>query len=237
MRRRTLTFARYFFLALIGCGLLACDSGDEAAQRKAFIGFLQVRIVKKPGIHVPKLTADEIAQFGRYAAHYAVIADFNAHLDEAVAAPARGFLAAGRPNSIAEAVAKRKEIDAAEKGVARVTTALDRELAAADAAHAALNQPDDLKRVYDIAYDRDVTQPAAVWKEVVPDIERSLNGITALADYIDRHRDKITIDGQMIQIKDASLQAPLEALIEALRKTDAAVAKSRQKLGALINGG
>src|SRR5207237_6743168 len=57
--------------ALLGCG------DDEATHRKAFIEFLQSRIVAKPGIHVPKLTTEETTAFGDYAKHYAVIADFN----------------------------------------------------------------------------------------------------------------------------------------------------------------
>lgn len=236
MRRGVAFAARCVLLGIIGCSVVACGD-DEATQRKAFIEFLQVRILDKPGIHVPKLTADEIAQFGRYASHYAVIADFNAHLDDAVASPTQGLFAASEPKSLGDAVARRQEITAAGAGVEKVQAALDHELAAADAAHAALQQPDDLKKIYDLAYDRDVTEPAKVWKEVFPDIERSLKSVIALVDYIDQHRDKIVIAGTMIQVKDPALQPPLQALIDSLRDTDTAVARSRQKLAALVSGG
>ena len=75
--------------ALFGCG------DNEAMQRKAFIEFLQSRIVAKPEIHLPKLTADETAAFGDYAKHYAVIADFNTGLDREVSKPLHQAVAAG----------------------------------------------------------------------------------------------------------------------------------------------
>ena len=44
-------------IALLAVVLVACD--DEPAERKAFIAFLQTRIIDKPGLHVPHLTGDE----------------------------------------------------------------------------------------------------------------------------------------------------------------------------------
>src|SRR5438132_639927 len=138
----------------IAVGLLACGDG-EATERKAFIEFLQTRIVGKPGIHVPKLTADETKALGRYAAHYAVIAEFNAHLDKVVTRPIEQAIGAA-PRSLGEIAARRQEITTMADGVAAISAALDKELTTADTARAALQQLDDLKPVYDAAYDRDV---------------------------------------------------------------------------------
>src|SRR5215208_463914 len=86
MTDRRLLRARVIVGVLLAIGLVACGD-SEATQRKAFIEFLQTRIIGKPGVHVPKLTEQETAAFGAYAGHYAVIADFNAGLDEAVSKP------------------------------------------------------------------------------------------------------------------------------------------------------
>jgi hypothetical protein len=117
---------------LVVIGLIACGD-SEATQRRAFIQFLQTRIIAKPGIHVPKLTAEETVALGEYAKHYAVIADFNGKLDQAVSQPLQRALEAGAPRSLDDLVARRSDIAAVSAGFTQVRAALDRELAAADA--------------------------------------------------------------------------------------------------------
>ena len=63
--------------------LLAACGDKEPEQRAAFTQFLQTRIIDKPGVRVPQLTAEE-KSFGDYAAHYAVITDFNSGMDASV---------------------------------------------------------------------------------------------------------------------------------------------------------
>jgi hypothetical protein len=234
MRQSTLT-ARLAAAALVIVGLVAC--GDkEPTERKAFIEFLQTRIVAKPGIHVPKLTADETAAFGPYAVHYAIIADFNGHLDAAVSQPFQQALASGTPRSLGDVVARRQDIAAVRAGFRQIRAALDHELASADAARAALKQPDDLKPVFAAAYDRDVTQPAKAWAEIFPDADAALQSILALADFLAQHRDKIAIEGTMVRVSDPALQPPLQALLDALRAKQAAIEKAQQRLRSLAYG-
>src|ERR1700732_1879559 len=87
-----------YALALAGCG------DQEAAQRKAFIEFLQTRIIDKPGVHVPTLTADLQDKIGVYAKHYAVITTFNSDMDQSVVGFLPKALRAGSVTSIADAV-------------------------------------------------------------------------------------------------------------------------------------
>lgn len=186
----------FAMLALTACG------PNEAPQRKAFIQFLQTRIVDKPGVHVPKLTAEETAAFGDYATHFAVIADFNATLDRAVSAPLRHAIEAGAPRSLEEVVTRRQDIAAVAAGMATIRGALDEQLRVADAAHAALKQPDDLKPVYDAAYARDVTMPARAMADIFPDVDEAMKAILALADFLAEHHDAVKIQGSMIQTAD-----------------------------------
>lgn len=218
-------------LALFGCG------DDEATQRKAFIEFLQTRIVDKPGIHVPHLTAEETAAFGPYAKHYAVIADFNGALDDAVSKPMQQAIANGTPHSLSEVMARRQDIAAVGEGMAKMQAALGRELAKADAAHAALKQPDDLKPVYDAAYDRDVTLPAKVWGGIFPDVAEGMTSMLALADFVAAHQQTVKIQGAMIQTSDPSLQPALAGMIDKVRERSDAINKAQQRLNALIVGG
>jgi DUF3053 family protein len=113
---------------------------------------------------------------------------------------------------------------------------LDRELAVADAAHGALKQPDDLKPVYDWAYDRDVTQPAKAFSQIFPDADEAMKSILSLADFIAAHRDAITIRRSMIEIGDPALQRPLSAMIDALRANQDAIQKAQQRLQTVVTG-
>jgi hypothetical protein len=233
--RSVFGFRLVLLLAVTAIGLSAC--GDkEAAQRKAFIEFLQTRIVGKPGIHVPKLTTEEADAFGDYAKQYAIIADFNGRLDQAVSKPLQHALEAGAPRSLGEVVARRPDIVGVEAGLVQIRAALDRELAAANAARDALKQPDDLKPVYAAAYDRDVTQPAKTFVEIFPDIDAALKSIVALADYLGQHQDAISIGGMMIRTSDPSLQEPLQALLDGVREKNEGIVKAKQKLRALVSG-
>jgi hypothetical protein len=217
---RTLRAAPVALCLLALTGLVACGD-DEPKQRKAFIEFLQARIVNKPGLHVPKLTAEETTAFGDYAKHYAVIANFNDNLSNSVSTPMTKALAAGMPRSLDDVVTRRSDIAALEGGFAKMREALDQQLGTADAAHAALKQPADLKPVYDAAYDRDVTQPAKVMAEVFPDADAAMKAILALADFIAAH-PAVKIQGSMIETSDPSLRQPLQTLLDAVRaKTDA----------------
>jgi len=109
-------------------------------------------------------------------------------------------------------------------------------LATADAAHGALKQPDDLKPVYDAAYDRVVTQPAKGFAEVFPDVDEATKAILTLAEFLDLHSDKIKANGSMLQVADPSLQPQLQTLVNALRAKQEAVQKAQQRLRSIISG-
>jgi hypothetical protein len=234
MTDRRLLCVRVIFGGLLALGLVACGD-SEATQRKAFIEFLQTRIIGKPGVHVPQLTEQETAAFGAYAKHYAVIADFNAGLDEAVAKPMERALEAA-PRSLDQLVSKRSEIAEIKSGMGAIRSALDRQLAAAEEARAALKQPDDLKPVYTVAYDRDVTQPAKAFAEIFPDVDAAIGAILAFVDYLDQNRDQVKIEGAMIRVNDPSVQARLQTLIEAMRAKQQAIQNAQQRLRSLAQG-
>ena len=235
MTGRTFLKARGAVSFLLVFGLVACGD-SEAQQRKAFIEFLQTRIVAKAGVHVPQLTADEAAAFGDYAKHYAVITDFNAALDRTVSQPLQRALNAGAPRSLAEAVSRRADIAAVTAGLEKLRGALDGQLKIADAAHAALKQPADLKPVFDAAYERDVTRPAKALADVFPDADAGLKSILALADFITAHKDAITLQGSNIQVGDPGLQRQLQAMLDDVRAKNDAIVKAQQRLNAVIRG-
>jgi hypothetical protein len=231
----TRSAVRFAAAMLLATAIAGCD--DEPGQRKAFIEFLQTRIVAKPGIHVPKLTAEEAKSFGDYARHYAVIADFNAGMDANVSKPLQQAMAAGAPHSLDEVVTRRKDIAAMRDGMATIRGALDTQLATADAAHASLKQPDDLKPVYDKAYDRDVTQPAKAMADIFPDADSSMQAILALAEFLEQNKDKVKVNGSLVEVKDPSVQGRLQALVNALQAKQEGIQKAQKRLHDVAYGG
>jgi DUF3053 family protein len=223
--------AVFAFLAVFVAG---CD--DEPAERKAFIEFLQTRIVDKPGLHVPHLTPEETKSFGPYAQQYAIITDFNDGLDRSVAKPMAEAIDRGAIRSLDEVVTRHADFIAARDGIAQLRAAIDKQFATADAAHAALKQPDDLKPIFDKAYERDVTIPAKAFEDIFPDLSQALTAIVDLGDFIEQHKDKVKIIGSQLQTSDEALRPQLTALVNALIAKSDAINKAQVHLRAIVNG-
>lgn len=100
--------------ALFGClsVLLAGCGDDEAAQRTAFIAFLQTRILDTPGLHVPRPTPEETKNWGDYAQHYAVITGFNGALSQRVSKPMERAASRGSVRSIQDLLDRRSGLAA-----------------------------------------------------------------------------------------------------------------------------
>jgi hypothetical protein len=221
-------------IALVAIFVAGCN--DEPAQRKAFIEFLQTRIIDKPGLHVPHLTPDEEKSFGDYAKQYAIITDFNDGLDRSIATPMQEAINRGAIRSIDDVVTRHADFIAARDGVAQLRAEIEKQLAVADAAHAALKQPDDLKSVFDKAYERDVTIPAKAFADIFPDLSQALTAVIDLGDFIQQHKDKVTINGMMLQTSDPALRPQLEALINAVTAKNEAINKAQEHLRTIMNG-
>jgi hypothetical protein len=210
---------------------------DEPAQRKAFMDFLQTRIIDKPGLHVPHLTPEEAASFGDYAKQYAIITDFNDGLDKSIAQPMTDAINRGAIRSLDDVVTRQADFIAARDGIAKLHDAIDKQLAAADTAKAALKQPDDLKAVYDKAYERDVTIPAKAFEDIFPDLSEALTAVVDLGDFIEKHKDEVSIVGNQLQTTDPALQPQLQAMINALVAKNEAINKAQEHLRLVMNGG
>jgi hypothetical protein len=216
--------------SLVGCG------DQEATQRKAFIEFLQTRIIDKPGVHVPTLTPDLSDKFGLYVKHYAVITTFNSDMDQSVS----GFLAkavrVASVTSIADAVSRRDDVAAVRAQMADMRSALGQKLAAAEATSAGLTQPDDLKPIFDSAFDRVVRAPAKAFQNELPLFEDAMQSILSLADYINTHRDKLTLQGSNVTANDQKTLAAVNALLEDVNKKSALLQESQRRLIQIVKG-
>lgn len=230
--RRLLTLAGVLSLTLT---VAACFD-NEPQQRRAFMAFLQTRIIDKPGLHIPIMSDKDVADFGPYAEHYRVMNGFHHKLDASISKDLGRLMQIGSPRSLEDLRDHRDVIPVLKSGVASMNADLDKAESDADAAHKALKQPADLKAVYDVAYLRMVTSPARVFRELGPMIEGMLPAIEELAAYLDGHRDKITFRGGTPVVSDPATRTRLATLMEAAGKAAQASEEGKRKLRAMAEG-
>lgn len=231
----TVSLNRQWLLALALPLLLTACGSSEPDQRAAFKQFLQTRIIDKPGVHVPKLTPDESKSFGDYSNHYAVITDFNSGMDASVK-PLGGFVQKGAFRSLGDVIERRDDLKTVQAGLNDMVVQLKQQLAKADSAHAQLKQPEDLKTVYDSAYDRTVSVPANTFLTVVPQINGTLDSGLKVADYVDAHAAQIKINGAIVQVTDAKVQAELNTLLQDLNAKAKVVQEAQTRLQSVMLG-
>lgn len=226
------------FVALALCGVLAACGDSEADQRKAFIHFLQTGILDKPGVHVPRPSDDEIRSFGPYAAHYAVITNFTTNPqmvgvgDKMVQVTQKTSV-----HSIDDLVMRRAEIKSVGLDLAQLREAMNREFAATKAARDALKQPDDLKAVFDRAFDKDVAAPVNAFNEAIPLAVDIAATSVKLGDYIDAHHDRVSVSGTSVAGKDAQTGKDLAEFLKALSADGARFQQAQQRLHNVLQGG
>jgi hypothetical protein len=230
--RRTFAVAGVLLFAIS-----AASCGDnEPEQRKAFIAFLQTRIIDKPGLHIPILSEKETADVGPYAEQYKILNGFHHTLNETVSKDMARVMQVGAPRSLEELRGQRGAIALIKDGMGKMRAELDKAEGSADAARKKLKQPPDLKAVYDAAFTRMVTKPAAVFRELMPAVESMLPRIEALAAFLDEHRDAIELHGNQIAIKDAALRKQAAALFEGAIEAAKVADEGKRKLRAMAEG-
>lgn len=226
-------FAIYLLFLL--SQLFACDSSDFTQQRD-FVSFLQTRIIEKPGIHVPHPTPDEAKAWPKFAAQYAIITDFNDGISQRVTAPMTRAVAGGAVTSLQDLVARRGDLVAVRRGMGEIRSALNEQFAKAEAAHAALSQPADLKIIFDAAYQRDVAGPAQAFQQALPLAEDALAASIDVGDFLAQHRKQVSLEGAQVQLRDPDLKRKLGALLATMNNKAQAAQAAQQRLQSLVRG-
>ena len=219
-------------LCLIVLVLTGCE--DEPRERQAFKDFLQSRIVDKTGVHIPLMNDETAKSFGPYASHYQIILDFNSHLD--LSALEQAGRLKGEVSNLADLVAHRGELKALHEAMPGIIAQCESRLAAVNAAHAALQQPPDLKDVYDKAFDRIVTRPGTLLMKMLPLLDKNVNAMLALTAYIADHPYDIKIEGMDATSNDTTIGIQVRELLEALHRHDTEIEDLKRQFQALLTG-
>ncbi len=214
---------------LAGCG------DKEPEQRKAFIAFLQTRILDKQGARVPKPSDTEAKSFGVYAEHYAVITGFNAEIDAAMSGPYR-ISQSMAPRSVQESLERRHDIVAMRDSLSKSVDTMRKTLAATQIRREALRQPADLKPIYTAAYDRSVTAPALAFLATVPVAIEGLTLSLKLADYLDSNRNTVKVSGSNVETKNARTRADVNRMMNEMNVQRQKLSEARQRMRIVFEG-
>ncbi len=222
-------------LVLAACG----DSRETTPESRAFVAFLQTQIVDQPGVNVPSPDESEMRSFGPYAADYRVIADFTVTMDREME-NIRAFSALAHDLKSLENLRDRwRDVATLRERIAATTgTVLAEQVAKANAAKAALKQPDIVQAVYDKAFARTVTQPAKAVQDYVPALLTTIDAMVEIGRFLDENRETARINGLTIEPDDdATLQERFRILIGRYGDSVQQLAGQSGNLERLLAGG
>jgi hypothetical protein len=217
-------------LALLG--LAACS--NETGERKAFIEFLQTRIVDQPGLRVPKLSDEERKSLGRYAEQYAVIGDFNDSMGKAFneASPAIQTMASlSTPQALVQGQARIVEARAA---LAKVKGQLGEQLGKTQADRAKLEQPDEVKTVFQAAYDKTVVQPSQLMLKVLDQTDGILAEAQSFATFLRANEASVKFNGSQVEVNSPALLEELNAHLGVLNDKRRKLMELQNELNAMV---
>jgi hypothetical protein len=202
---------------------LAACGPSEPQQRQAFIAFLKDTLLARPGIHLPIPTEEMRQKWGPYTAHYTVIQDGYHAINGSVEAFYKDYHSfASGVIVFSTLIGKRAEVLRTRDAVAALPATLKTQLETTNAARAALSQPDDLKAVFDKAFERDVTKLAGLWLEAAPVLSKTLNSYLEIMDFAEQHKAALEINGPLITPKDEKLVPRLQELMNEVKSNIAA---------------
>ncbi|MGV8926478.1 MAG: DUF3053 domain-containing protein [Ewingella sp.] len=231
-------FIRYLMLPLMLATLILAVSGcgdKEPAQRKAFIDFLQTRILAKQTVAVPKLTEKEREQFGPYSDDYTLITDFYQQMNsEMNASLVPVFSGLNATTTVSTLLEKRDDLQKMIESSTKWREKLVILRKQVDTRHAALKQPDDLKVVYDQVYTKVIVQPSEVAEQAFTLVPKVLTLVVAKADFIKAQGKSVTVSGNIIQFEKQSTLDKYNAIQQQLLPLNAELIKLSGQMQSMV---
>jgi DNA repair ATPase RecN len=142
----------------------------------------------------------------------------------------------GAVRSLNDIVTRRDDLKAVQASLNDMGAALKEQQARADAARAQLKQPDDLKAVYDKAYEKTVSLPADTFRDVLPQLNATFDSSLKIADYVEAHKAQIEISGAIVKVQDPAVQAELNQMLQDLNAQAKNLQQAHTRMQALMLG-
>ena len=220
-------------MLLVLCALFMGACGrQEQEQRKAFIEFLKTNVIAAAGTDRIWMSDAARKKVGNYGRHFDVIVlyskelgDINARLaGEKTRIAAQGSVPVDRLGS------ERARIEQLVAAFSRSAQQVDAVNARADAAKAALKQPEDVRAAFDKAYEKEVSGYAVSLQNLYAAQKDFYAEAARMSMFFEKHREKIQIRNTTVIIDEQALVAEYNALQSALQE------KARKRQDALASG-
>lgn len=215
-------------LSLSGCG------SSEPTERQAFITFLQTRIIDKAGLRVPTLNDAEKKQFGQYAAQYDILFSFHSDLNRIVSGLSKDMAPVMQLRTPGAVMEKRAAYGEVRGKLGEARKAVDGRFEKAKTDYAALQQPAELKPVFEAAFKRMVTDSATLLGKMLQTTEAYVVGSEDLASFLEKNKQAIKFNGSIAEVEDQKLLDEMNAKFKELNGKGEKlqeVVRELQKLG------
>lgn len=212
------------FFALDGC------RDREPEQRKAFIALLRNTVIDRKGIALEPLSRADTKLIGIYADHFAILYRFQKDAGTVTEKNARELLALSRHENLEALAGAGKTLQRATREAEAVEKAVKAVHAEADAAKAALKQPEDLAPVFDAAYAKIVTAPATATATAFAALKAKFEADMAFIRYVAGHSMDMDIAGNSVNIKNPGVIEDVETRMAEVRAKAAAFDAAREAM-------
>ena len=204
---------------------------QEQEQRKAFVEFLETHAMEA-GVDRVRMSDEVRKKVGNYGRHFDVIALYSKELGDISArlAGEKMRIAAQGPVAMDRLGSERARMEQIVAAFSRSAQHIDAARAKADAAKAALKQPEDLQVVFNKAYEKAVSGYAAA-SQVLYAVQKDFYAeAVRMGVFLEKHRDKVHFRNKTVTIDEQSLLLEYNALQAALQE------KSQKMHAALASG-
>ncbi|WES68661.1 DUF3053 domain-containing protein [Superficieibacter sp. HKU1] len=185
----------------------------EGDQRKAFIDFLQ-NTVMRSGEHLPALTSDQKKQFGPLVTDYAILYGYSQQVNQAMDEGLRPVVDSVNAIRVPQDyMTQREPLRQANGSLGVLSQQLQNAKMQADAAHSALKQADDLKPVFDQAYEKIVTRPADALQPLIPAAQIFTQQLVQVGDFVAQQGTQVGFAANGVQFPTSQQASQYNALI------------------------
>ena len=157
-------------------------------------------------------------------------------MDESVSPKLAAAMTRGAIRSPGDLLERRDDLQAAKTALDQMAAALGDDLATADAARGKLDQPPEVRPVYDQAYDRLVTKVASAFRGIVPVTDTVFSDALDLGAYLQQHKDRVSLAGSALQAKDAPTRDAVNAKLRTLQADQQAAQAAQKSFQTLVYG-
>lgn len=208
--------ARNVLVCLSLLVLLTACGDNEPEQRKAFIDILQKNVLDQRGGRILLLTEDNRKALGSYAAQFdfftdAVQASEKLDVNDQVNKIQKLTNDLSRTN---DAEKRREILDSIDAIKNEVRASIQKLVADLHTQKSVLKQPDDLKAVFDKAYDKHIGKPVEVSMRIFDASDTFMKSVRDLNDYVIAHPGKVEYQGVNVMILDNSVEKEVSGLLD-----------------------